>query len=233
MKIFPKEEIAKYKEAFKEYLNKYGDLYPDYVYEFITHHFMGPELFCGIAIDVMSQIYEEVGVYEDYGRNLYQSFLEYMQTYYDIDRNLLDVGCGFFPSFSKKVASAQKSGSVKALDYDVITTDVPGITVEKVRFDTKYDISDIDMIYGLEPCEATADMIKVANAKDIDLCICMCGCTHLKNQPQLGYEMNSYRLWLDYIIQVMKSTLPKTRKYEMEYKDFHRYPIFRTYKKTL
>lgn len=87
------------------------------------------------------------------------------------------------------------------------------------------------MIYGLEPCEATTDMIKVANAKDIDLCICMCGCTHIKTD--MGYEMNPYRIWLDYVIQVMKSTLPKTRKFEMEYTDFHRYPIFRTYKKTL
>lgn len=231
MKIFTKEEMIKYREAFNEYIDKYGSLYPEYVYEFITNHFMGPEFFGGLAIDVMSQIYEETGVYEAIGKNLYQSFLEYMQTYYDIDRNLLDVGCGFFPSFSKKVASSQKSGSVKAIDYDVITTDIPGITVEKVRFDTKYDISNIDMIYGLEPCEATTDMIKVANAKDIDLCICMCGCTHIKTD--MGYEMNPYRIWLDYVIQVMKSTLPKTRKFEMEYTDFHRYPIFRTYKKTL
>lgn len=232
MKVFTEEEMVKYKKAFLEYLDKYGSLYPEYVYEFITNHFMGVEFFGGIDIDVMSQIYEEVGVYEAINRSLYQSFLEYMNKYYDLDRNLLDVGCGFFPSFSKKVALSQKKGSVKALDYDVITTEVPGIEVEKVRFDTKYDISNIDMIYGLEPCEATTDMIKVANAADIDLCICMCGCTHIKSS-YYNYEMNPYRMWLDCVIDVMKSTLPKSRKYEMEYTDFHRYPIFRTYKKTL
>lgn len=193
---------------------------------------MGQEFFSNIAIDVMSQIYEEVGVYDVASKNLYQKFLDYMREYYDLDRNLLDVGCSFFPSFSKKVAASQKSDSVKAIDYDVITTDIPGIKVEKVRFDTKYDVSGVDMIYGLEPCEATTDMIKSANAADIDLRICMCGCTHIET-PYFGYEMNPYRMWLDYVREVMESTLPKTRKYEMKNSEFHRYPIIRTYKKTM
>ncbi len=227
---FSKEQVLQFTKAFNEYIEKYGDLYPKEALEYIKSHFLGDEFKNGIAVDIMSQIYEEIGVYEAVGNTIYSNYLEYLKKHYDINRHLLDVGCGFYPSFAKKVAASQTSGSVKAIDYDVITTDVPGITVERAEFDTDYDVSDIDFIYGLEPCEAVTDMIKSANAHNLDLCICMCGCTHFNISFRYNVY-NTYRYWLDYVIGVMESTLPDDRDYIMEYTNFIQYPIFRTYKK--
>ena len=230
MGTFLAEQVTTFKKAFNEYLEKYGNLYSETALEYIKSHFLGTEFENGIAIDIMSQIYEETGVYEAVGKTLYSNYPNYLQEHYDIDRNILDVGCGFYPAFAKKVAKSQKSGSVKAIDYEVITTDVPGITVERKRFDENYDVSNIDFIYGLEPCEAVIDMIKSANKNNLDLCICMCGCSHF-NTP-FGYgNYNPYLHWLRYVTSVMENTLPDNRDYEMEYTDFIQYPIFRTYKK--
>lgn len=230
MRTFSKEQVLEFTKSFNEYIEKYGSLYPTTALQYIKSRFLEDEFANGIAVDIMSQIYEEIGVYEAADNNLYSNYLKFLKEKYDIDRRLLDVGCGFFPAFSKKVANAQKSGSVKAIDYDVITTDVPGITVECGKFDENYDVSDIDFIFGLQPCEAVPEMIKSANKNDLDLCICMCGCTHFNNSSR--YHINNvYSYWLDYITSIMESTLPKSRNYKMEYTDFARHPIFRTYKK--
>lgn len=232
MGTFTAEQVRDFKKAFDEYLEKYGALYPANALDYIKSHFLGIEFENGIAVDIMSQIYEETGVYEAVGNTIYSNYLKYLQEHYDTNRHLLEVGCGFYPAFAKKVAKSQESGTVKAIDYDVITTDVPGITVEHKKFDENYDVSDIDFIYGLEPCEAVIDMIKSANKNNIDLCICMCGCTHFNVSFRYGFY-NTYRYWLDYVRDIMETTLPDDRDYEMEYTDFIQYPIFRTYKKKI
>lgn len=227
---FTIEQVKQFKESLNEYIKKYGNLYPKEVLQYIKEHFLGMEFSLGIAIDVMNQVYEEIGVNAFMERNLYTLSLDYLKKHYDINRRILDVGCGFFPAFSKKVANAQKSGSVKAVDYDVITTDVPGIVVDKSTFNQDYDVSDIDFIIGLEPCEAAIDMITVANKNDLDLCLFMCGCPHI--ETRFNYERSiAYQMYLNYVINTMEMTLPNNRDYDMEYPGFLPYPVFKTYRK--
>lgn len=230
MGTFTGEQVKQFEEALNEYIKKYGNLYPEEVLQYIKEHFLGIEFSMGIAVDVMIQVYEEIGVNEAMDKNLYKLSLDYIKKYYDINRRILDVGCGFYPSFSKKIASFQTFGSVKAIDYNVITTDVPGIIVDKSIFDQNYDVSDIDFIVGLEPCEAAIDMITVANKNDLDLCLFMCGCTHF--QTRFNYERSiAYQMYLDYVINTMEMTLPKNRNYVIEYPEFFPYPVFKTYRK--
>lgn len=223
-------EEKEYRQKFEDFLLKYGHLYKKRTQEYIKEKFLGEEFKAGNYIDIMSQIYEEIGLLSKYKRDLYSEYLNYMKKNFDINRNLLDVGCGHFPAFTKKVAASQSDGSVKGIDHHLITTDIDGITLECGTFNRSYNVTGIDMIYGLEPCEATIDMIRVANKNNLDLCLALCGDIHFPLWIS-GIDQNDYLHWLAYLLTIMESTLPEDRGYELEYTDFFRYPIFRTYKK--
>lgn len=223
-------EEKEYRKRFDEFFKRYGHLYKKGTQKFIKEKFLGEEFKSGNYIDIMSQIYEEIGLLSKYERDLYSEYLNYMKKYFDINRNLLDVGCGHFPSFTKKVAASQTSGSVKGIDHHLITTDIEGLILENGVFNRSYDVSGIDMLYGLEPCDATIDMIRVANKNNLDLCLALCGDIHF-NIYISGMDQSDYRCWLAYLLTIMEATLPDDRGYEIELTDFFRYPIFRTYKK--
>lgn len=232
MPLLSNEEEAEYRRRFDIFFEKYGNLYKKGTQEFIKEKFLGEEFKAGNYIDIMSQIYEEIGLLSKYEKDLYSEYLEYLKKHFDINRHLLDVGCGHYPAFTKKVASAQTSGSVKGIDHHLITTDVDGLILEKGVFDCTYDVSGIDMLYGLEPCEATIDLIRVANKNNLDLCLALCGDIHF-NIWISGLDSRDYRSWLAYLLTIMEATIPEDRGYELEFTDFFRYPIFRTYKKKI
>lgn len=230
MPILTMEEEREYRQKFDKFFRQYGHLYKKNTQKFIKEKFIGEEFKAGNYIDIMSQIYEEIGLMVKYERDLYSEYLTYLNEHYDINRHLLDVGCGHFPAFTKKVAALQTSGSVKGIDDHLITTDIDGLILEKGVFDRSYDVSGIDMMYGLEPCDATVDMIRVANKNNLDLCIALCGDIHF-NFYISGLNQDDYRSWLAYLLTIMEASLPDNRDYDMELVDFFRYPIIITFKK--
>lgn len=231
MNTFTASQMQKFNESLDTFIAKYGNLYPEDVIEYIKENFLGLEFSLGIAIDVMSQVYEMTGVHAAMKKNIYQDYLNYIKNYYDINCHVLDVGCGFFPSFSRKLAKEQKNGSVTAIDYDVITTDFPDIKVEKDTFTRSYDVSDVDLMIGVQPCEASEDMIYVANTNDIDLCLFLCGCPPGQT-VRFEYERALlYKYYINSLKSTMELTLPSNRDYVMEENAVLPYPTFRTYRK--
>lgn len=205
------EERIKYYEMLMDYLDKYGDQYPNVALEEFNTNFLNPCVKLRDSSDVLNQIYELFGIFEHNKDNAYDIFINHMTKRMDINRKLLDVGCGCYPSLASRIAKIQKYGSVTAIDPRVVTTDVQGITVIKDKFTLESQFTEFDMLYGMYPCDATVSMIKFANIYDIDLCILACNCC----DTPLG-KMNNMKMWLKYIESVIKESIPRGRIYKIE-----------------
>lgn len=215
---------------FKEYLAKYGSLYRSQELEYIKDQFLGYYFEHDIFVDIMSQVYQETGVFDVVTDNIYNQFLQVLATRYDINQDILDVGCGYMPAFAKMVASHQESGSVTGVDKNLITTNFEDIKAIKAKFSLNFDVARYNLIYGLQPCEATPDMIRIANKNDKDLCILVCGCTHFNITPIWPVnEYLIYQRWIEYLEEIMKSTIPGNREYTFEDNYlYNRFPLITT-----
>ncbi len=230
MAILDSKQKFIFQANFNEYLKKYGSFYKPKELEYIKEQFLGYYFEHDLFVDIMSQVYQEIGVFEVITDNIYSKFIDVLCGKFDINQNILDVGCGYMPAFARLVAKKQEQGSVTAIDKNIITTDFDDIKAIKGSFNESFDISNYDLIYGLQPCEATPDMIKLANKYDKDLCILVCGCTHFNTLPIWPInEYMMYQRWLEYLEQIMKNSLPKNREYSFEDNYlYNKYPLITT-----
>lgn len=207
-----------------EYMAKYGSYYDEKTKKTILSEFLKYDNIIEHSSDALNEVYQVTGVFDHVPNNTYARFLKELKKRFDINQRLLEVGCGYYPAFAEKLAKEQKQGFVDAIDPKVVTTDVPGVNVRKEELNAGYDVSNYDLIYGIQPCTASFDMIRVANLNDKDLCFLVCGCgaTLMGKMP-----MN---MWLKFAEQMIKQTLPKTREYKIEYVKTFKQPLIYTRK---
>lgn len=207
-----KEKRMYYQAKLKEYMEHYGHLYSEGAREEIECCFLSRFSKIRYSSDVLNQLYELFGVFEENKDNTYDIFIDNMVKRMDINRKLLEVGCGYYPSLAVRIASMQKSGSVTAVDPKVVTDNVDGITVIKEFFSTSLGLEYFDMFYGLYPCEATIEMIILANIFDKDLCLMACDCGH----TPFG-ELDDMCEWLKYVESLLKQSIPNGRDFDIEH----------------
>ena len=121
MRHISPESIDKYTKRFELYMKKYGLLYEEREREFIKANFLNSYFAEGIDIDIMNQVYETIGLFDNYP-NLYKANLKYLMECYDINTDILEVGGGYVPAFAKKMNDEQKSGSVSVMDPSLIVS---------------------------------------------------------------------------------------------------------------
>lgn len=223
-----KQQEMEIRENFAEYLEKYGHLYPMAALEYIRISFLDRSFEMDKVPDIMHQVYSAIGAYE-YVDNFYDKCIDEMQKSFDINGNLLDVGCGFYPAVAERIKRIQTSGSISAIDYDVLTTEFGNIRVFKDNFTATTDTSEYTLIYGIMPCEATIPIIQNACANDKDMFIQLCGCVHFSQMGFPGYV--PLDMWYDYIEDLVCDLLPNGRKYELRTPSWGEYPILKTMKK--
>lgn len=218
----------KYKSLFNKYVTEYGSLYDEKALEFIKAHFLDEDFEYELDVDILSQVYQSIGVYDEYPDNKYNVFYNYMSERYDLNQHLLEVASGMYPSFAKKVASMQKCGSVTAIDPWSILEDVNGIKVIKAEFTRDTDLSDYDFIYAIRPCEALEEIIRAANKNDLEFCALACRCTHIPNRMLYGRSEVYYYEYIEYIREIIESTIPSDLEYTLDYVNGYREPIIST-----
>ncbi len=222
-------EYYRYMARMADFMLKFGDKY-DFAtrYKIINCYLSSSDIFRNIDSD-LNQVYEATGVFDLFPRNIYSSFLEEMEKRFDINRQLLEVGCGHYPAFAEKLAKKQKYGSIDAVDPLVVTDNIDGVNVKSEKLTMRYDISRYDMIYAIMPCEATFDMIKLANLYDKDLFFLACSCYKV-NMGRQSTKIGKLN-WLKLAEQILATTTPKTREYRIEQVDTFAQPLIYTRKK--
>ena len=228
MRHISPEDIKKYTKLFDEYMKVYGPLYVEKEREFIKTNFLNSYFAEGIDIDIMNQVYETIGLFDNY-TNIYSVNLNHLMKCYDINTDILEIGGGYVPAFAKKLSEQQKCGSVSVMDPELIVKNHGKLRLFKENFTDKTDVSNFKLLVGIEPCDATIPMIQSANKNNMDMYMMLCGCTHFEDVDR--YTFITYEAWLYYLEHIMKDTIPDNRDYIFEDVKDAPYYVLRTFEK--
>ena len=156
-------------------------------------------------------IYAHLGLLHD-ENNYYMQIKNLIVRKYNIGSNILEVGCGFFPTLSLMIDKEQKkvgSGSITGYDPRVISTIGFGDTkLHNKIFDSNTDISNFDLSVAVKPCEATEDFILNNNANKKPFILGFCGCVHDGRKDPLKHTDKETFAWINSTISFAERTLP-------------------------
>lgn len=166
-----KEEYAR--RALK-FIEEHKNYYTEREFEYIKNNFIWgmDEPFVS---DVLRQIYDEVGI-KDINKNMYEGFFQILNSNFDINTDIIEIGGGIIPSLGKKIALRQQKGSVTVYDPRLITKiDHPdNLILKREQFSKNTPIGNAKMIIGFMPCEATHLLIDTACNNQVDFMIALC-----------------------------------------------------------
>lgn len=200
------------------FLNRYGDKYPKEVLEYIKTCIKNE---C-INSDTLKQIYSSVGLINP-KYDLYFQFLNKIKEKFGIDKNILEVGAGFYPALSEKIDKQQNligKGTITAYDPNLIVNNLGNINLNKEYFNSQTPLNNIDLIVAVWPCHATEDIIKISCNNNIDFSIVLCNCIH-----HIDDAYKNIRSWQEYIYEFGKNSISKDKILELDYIDNDGYII--------
>lgn len=222
------------KEQMEMFLSLYEDDYDEDAICFIRENYL-EFLKKGIRVDVVDQALVAVDLLPD-DVNLYKRYLEFLKERYSLDREILEIGCGRFPAFSKYVDLAQrerKKGTITAYDPHLITAKFGNIRLHKKLFDEKTPIGKFSLITSVRPCDVTLKLIERANDEDKDFSILTCGCTHFPEVYQDCYRnIPTRKDWQKYLIERANKNLPSGRTIDIDFIEGSENPIISSRKKS-
>lgn len=137
MKIMTQREQLTYMKKFLDYLEIYGDNYPD----------------------------EAIGLLEP-EKNCYLGFAKMIGETYGWNSHILEVGGGFYSAFSKYMDQFQQShngsGTITTFDPRLIVNKLGNVKLHREEFREEMTTESYDLIVGIMPCEATSMIIRKA-----------------------------------------------------------------------
>ncbi len=219
----------KLQQALNQYLQKYGQYYSKDAKSFIEQEFFHL-LDSDIAPDILMQLYAKFKVLPK-EKDIYYRFTDWIDKQYHIDKNILEIGGGYYPMLAKNISERQvklQKGTITVYDPLLVTTKLENIKLYKTPFINKTDISSYDLLVGISPCEATRTMIQSAIEYRKEFFIALCGCTHF-DFYELSYIYGSYeemyKKWLETVYLLAKEQEKNGFKIYMEKEDFFPYPL--------
>lgn len=214
-----------------EFINKYGNNYENNALDFILSAIKYDTERVEYT-DIVRQIYSYLGILPK-ERDLYYQFVQYINEFYGLDKNIIEVGGGHFPTLAHHISEKQqklKNGSITVYDTRLITENLDNIKLYKQKFTLNTDISNYDLIIGMMPCDATELIIRSAGIYNKEFVIAMCGCVHL------NYPDYSYYDFFKYIEAVAYDAVGREQDITIDYfseECNNQYPIIRSKRKVL
>lgn len=218
--MLEEEELTK---RFNEFMEKYGDDYKKISYEyeqtwlgrsvidFIKKYYVDVYYRPRKGENVFFQIFSAINALPP-AKNPYYQFMNMIENDYGLDKNIIEVSAGYFPSLALEIAKKQKilgKGSITVYDPMIVTSQLEGMTIVRDRFTLSSPIPDNALIIGRNPCHATETIIRVANRENVPFCIELCNCDHSSNEFKLSHDFISIsNMWHSYVDELVNSTLP-------------------------
>lgn len=208
-------------KKFEKYMEKYGSAYSENARKFIGENYSNGLRYNIQMPDIINQIYSYLGELPD-NKNIYIKILQMIEYYFTLNKDILEIGCGFFPELTRRIDLKQQElgvGSIKAFDENLVTTELGNIRLYKENY-TSQNIP-YNLLLGFMPCEAT-ELIIDKSAKDHkEYFLGMCGCAHIYFPFPVGDASKIYR---DYIINKAESSLDSNATLDIEYIEGYNYP---------
>lgn len=158
----------------EKFLETYGKGYDPRELEYIRKNWQRG-LKSKFTTDILRQIYSELGFFND-SENIYIGFIEILENNFDIERDIIEVGGGRFPTLAKTIALKQHKGTITVYDPRLVTTksEVPNMTLKKENFTMSTPIKKDQLVIAFMPCEATESTIVASGTNNTDFMIALC-----------------------------------------------------------
>lgn len=168
---------------------------------------------------VMRQIYDEVGAFTE-DNDLYGAFVNLLEENFDIDSNIVEVGCGVIPSVAKKIRLKQTKGSVTVYDPRLSNNfeSTNKFTLKREKFTEDTNIKKADLIIGFMPCEATEILIQQAVRNKKDFLVALCEGGHYSFDDYFDTDS-----WTESILYLAEQGIKKNKLGELVKVDLKEY----------
>ena len=197
---------------FNKYRENFSEEEMEYVYENMENFLNG-----GTHIDLLAQIAYAIGEKPQNG-DLYEQYFSFLKNHYDLNGDILEVGCGMYPAFAAMIDEYQQKsnkGTIEVYDPLIITSKLGRIKINKSEFDSESDIKKFSLVTSIFPCRVSMDIVEKACKEDKDFSILMCECV----PGQYNFQMMSSNYWQDFIYRSAKSRCRDTREVGIDYID--------------
>ncbi len=193
-------------KRFHEFLNKYYTGYSQLSYEdeymwleesipsYLSNYYKAAYREPMIGDNVFFQIFSAIDSL-DPKFNPFHQMMTRIEKEYGLDRDIIDVGCGYFPALSYEIAKRKKElgiekGKIMAYDDKLVTTALSGVSLIRDKFTLATIIPFKDpLIVGRRPCKATDALIRFSSIHNLEFYMQLCPCTeHIPTEFKLNHK---------------------------------------------
>lgn len=161
----------------------------------------------------LAQLYEATGLVKKKCSTYYQ-MVQIMKQYFNLEKDVVEVGSGIFPIFGSYLRKEQlklSSGTVTVYDPRLYIHYPTSAILKKEKFTLQTEIPKGGILVGLFPCEATEVMIEKALMENLEFCIALCGCNHSDD------FWTSTREYHQQLIDKIAKSLPKNHFFKVSH----------------
>lgn len=191
---------------------------PSYIDDYYKLAYNDPR----IGESIFQQIFSGIDSLED-KYNPFRQMVLRLEEEYGLDRDFVEVGCGFFPALSYELAKRKselgiEKGTITAYDAKLVTTTLTGVTLVKDKFKTSTIVPQETVLVGRRPCEATETIVRSGAINNLEVYIQLCSCEdHVPQAYRLSHKPNKEQTILEmYTEEIARDTLPQGFKFEKE-----------------
>lgn len=140
-------------------------------------HYNGPLATC------LLQILSKFDVLKN-EKDFYKTFSEMLKKYDLLKGNCCEVASGEYPRLSEIVYPIIEENHSNLTIYDPMLTiqKLGNAKLVKEEFTHETDISEVETLFGMFPCEATIPLVEKAIKEDKNLLVAFCDCNHSTEQ---------------------------------------------------
>ena len=182
--------------SFKAFIKKYGNNYDPKILKMLIEYSKGKSIRSDIEIQQMRYAVGDLepNVYEDVVEELYSTF--------NISCNILDIASGCYPAFAYEIAKRQQeigAGTITCIEPSLVCDEplYSNVSFIKDYFNSKFDLSQYDLITSFLPCYATKEVVKSAIMQQKSFFILPCSCHFIPKQDE-DYQYITINNMFDY-----------------------------------
>lgn len=138
----------------------------------------------------------------DEKNDVYKYLFKEICKYHDIKQNILEIGCGKYPSLARIIAKKQikiKQGTITVYDPKLVLTNAYPLKLKRERFNYGTNLNRFGLIIGINPGDNIEAIIEKSNEEHKDLFLGL-------SADYYGFEQStySYTNWIDYVKKLIK-----------------------------
>ena len=219
------------KEKLDAFISMHSSKLDSDLIDFVYNHF--DEYLDGeTQIDLLAQVAYEIGLKPKRG-TIYEDYFKFLSDTFGLERDILEVGCGYFPAFASMIDKYQQEkgvGSIEAYDPYLVVAKEGKIKLHQKLFET-LDNDKITLVTSIFPCEGSMTIIDEASKHNVEYSILMCECTPQKDFEWLYPFYTSPDMWLHRVHKHAQDMLPEDKELKVSFIDHADTPIIYTKRK--